>query len=226
VNANTLSLAATAARPVRSFLLRVIVAPATKRGLPVAFQDRWRAARRVATRHVTSNNVIAIATTVYAVLSLLMWMELRNSNEGAQRAWVVIRTDGVTGLLAAPSATFEVGLENAGKSPAQQVRGASTSATSAMLDFPNEPPFNVDVNERTRESVFVLGPGLRTQLQVHATLTPAAVADVYAGRLYFYLYGRLTYSDQFSSHRETRWCLRFVPADHTFASCGHHNRVR
>src|SRR5262249_983037 len=97
-----------------SFVL--LLAAAMKGRLPVAFRDRWRATRQV-TRQVTTNHMIVVATTVYAIRSLVMWMELKNSNEGAQRAWVVVQTDDVRGLLAAPRATFAVKIENAGKSP-------------------------------------------------------------------------------------------------------------
>jgi len=121
-------------------------------------------------------------------------------------------------------AEVDIDIENTGRSPAQKVE-ARTATAFVPRDWliPDQPPSPVEID------VGAIGPGQAQSVPFRKpdALTPTNIDALNAGTWRLYFFGNVTYSDQFSSDRELKFCLYYQPPTVTsLGSCSTHNSVR
>lgn len=176
--------------------------------------------------------VIAAVTTVYVIVSIRQLIALEKSNEGAQRAWVLLAPfpkdfQHVTITPDTPF-TYKVLIENTGNSPATKIlfTGKSLFGPIGLTRLPPEEELYRDAS-KLPPSVAVLGSRHTTELPFYdAKLTQDQIGLLIKGTHVMYFVGKINYADQFSDSRRTRFCVYWAygPPDR-LGNCSTYNEA-
>jgi hypothetical protein len=162
--------------------------------------------------------VIAVATVVYVFVSCGQLRALYQSNEGAQRAWVLPEETRKSTVRRIPIELnkpfeYEITIGNSGKSPAQHV------ATVQRWGFG---PIGTPVGTPAPPDEHVLYGGQSRGVLASGLLEPGGQGGIIFGNIVLndqqysefrngthvlYFFARITYADQFSPKRTTRFCF-------------------
>jgi hypothetical protein len=143
------------------------------------------------------------------------------SNERAQRAWVLAHEMEGMDLKAAGTGDTRMVLKNSGKSPAQKV---VIQATWVLGELPAQIGVR---NSGPSVSRSLIGPGKEYWTPVSVLgVAPADVPGVVSGATPLYLAGNILYEDVFSKDRVTVFCWHYLPTRKHFEFCSALNEAR
>jgi len=156
----------------------------------------------------------------------------RESNEHAYRAWLTVKdlskdAERPDAVIAGSGKAMEIIVENTGRSPAQSVHvsgGIAVKPRNWAVPDQRPPPV-------TGRSISVIGANQTEAIPLgHRPLSAKEIHELKSGAAILFLFGWLKYADQFSSSRETRFCLYYDPTDTrqpaAVQNCRHHNSVQ
>jgi hypothetical protein len=165
-------------------------------------------------KHFTANRILAVTTALNVIVSFLQWRAMRDSNEGAQRAWLIAKEIKSFNLAPGTGIAVSVIVENPGRSPATKVRSirfAGLRARDEKFDPREQPLSKAQIQSG---GLAVIGPGHSQAMPVTINpLTPEQIRKIRTGDTKLYLYGRIEYSDSFRNSRHTRFCFVWVSDD-------------
>jgi hypothetical protein len=168
---------------------------------------------------------VAALTLAYVYISFYQLRELYQSNERAQRAWVLVENAGHIDLGPDVDVLFQPTLKNFGQSPALQV----TFYSKAVIDQHPPGQFRVEMHAGPVEkSRSLLGPGhARLNKAEPYRLTRADYDLIITNKTHIlYFVGAVTYSDAFSNDRLTTFCLYNRPLFNDLIYCPNGNDAR
>jgi hypothetical protein len=197
-------------------------------------QQSTRKKRRYSRMEIFTG-VIMLAAIIQAFAAGLTWWitdsaltETQLSNEREQRAWVLVDTVKLDGILA-PEVAIDVVIDykNFGKIPAHDV--VMDIAVPAIREIPPKDFHPELTGAPISVSRSLMGPDHRTHARRPLRL-PAKHADrVMAGTLWIYIVGKIAYRDDFTTRgdmRETVFCAYYLPNKTGMAFCAHANTAK
>jgi len=186
-----------------------------------------------------SNWIVAVGLVLVALTLSYMSLQLREqrqvlseqlqqllratqeSRQLEQRPWVGI-ADAVPQPLTATGGTFNITLQNFGKTPAIDVHA---SGYVVLQDSPEISLSNEETAHPVQLSAGSLSPGAVQKSAVEFRIPLASVAALYRNQVYAVLHVSVTYKDVFQAAHTTQSCFYWQPNLRGAQACEGHNTV-
>jgi hypothetical protein len=165
-----------------------------------------------------------IAIAVTGVFQLVIISQQLATQREDERAWVGIKSMGITVLQPMERLKCEVRVINSGKSFALRLTfpgGVQTSQIGfedALAQYKKRPQGSIS-------HAGALFPNIDQPIpsETSEVLSANQVADVVSGTLHVYLFGEVNYRDIFKEPHFTQYCGHYVPATLRFEDCGEYD---
>jgi hypothetical protein len=185
-----------------------------------------------------SNWIVAVGTVMIALTLAYVGLQLRRqtqvlseqllqpllratqeSRQLEQRPWVGI--DAVAQPLTAAGSTFNISLQNAGKTPALDVY------VSGSVLLQNSPPTGPSDEGAppVKRYAGTLSPGAVHKVPLEFRLPLASVAALYRNQVFAVLHISVTYKDVFQAAHTTQSCFYWQPSLQDVQACEGYNTV-
>jgi hypothetical protein len=161
-------------------------------------------------------NVIAFATTAYAIVATFQWLAIREANKTAQgtldhtiatarldqRPWVfVVEVPLPVQLFADQPLTFHMKVANTGRTPAYLFE----TACSCIGDLPKAPEYS----PKTDSMILPPGPSFNVTSVADRVFTEIEVTAIRNGETPLYCYGLYRYRDWWKEEHVTGYAIKY-----------------